>query len=79
MTLVGAADNQIICRCKDAGQQRVLIFHLLVAQCCIFFAPFTTGLVLHSQLDEADVHRGSCGKEDLDKPTNSSLCFATQE
>lgn len=79
MTSVGAADNQLICRCKDAGQQRVLKFHLLVAQSWFFFPPFTTGLVLHSQVGEADVHRGSCGKEDLDKPTNSSLHFAMQE
>lgn len=79
MTSVEAADNQLICRCKDAGQQRVLKFHLLVAQSWVFFPPFTTGLVLHSQVGEADVHRGSCGKEDLDKPTNSSLHFAMQE
>lgn len=50
-----------------------------MAQSCIFFPPFTTGLVLHSQVGEADVHRGSCGKEDLDKPTNSSLHLTMQE
>lgn len=44
MTSVGVADNQLICRCKDADQQRVLTFHLLEAQSCIFFPPFTTGL-----------------------------------
>lgn len=42
-----------------------------------FSPPFTTGLLLHSQV--GDVYRGSCGKEDLDKSTNSSVHFATQE
>lgn len=60
MTSVGAADNQLICRCKDAGQQRVLTFYLLVAQSCIFF--HLSQLLLHSRVGEGDVHGGSCGR-----------------